>query len=68
VLQGVPYWDEVLAQWPPISLVKARLNYAAKSVPGVVSATTFLTSFVKRRFTGQVQIKDENNTVTAAGF
>jgi hypothetical protein len=66
--QGVDHWGQILGHWPPLSLVKARLAYAAETVPGVVSAVTYLTKFVNRQFTGQVQIKDDTGTTSAAGF
>lgn len=42
---GVPYWASILGKFPPpVSLMKDQFNSAAKTVPGVVSATCFLTS------------------------
>ena len=66
--QGIPYFQQILGHWPPLSLMKAYWNEAALTVPGVVTAQTFITSWTDRVVRGQVQIKDENGNVSAAGF
>lgn len=67
--QGIPYWSQILGETPPLSLVRAYLNTAALTVPGVASAQTFISSFTQRQITGQVQISDESGqVVAAAGF
>jgi hypothetical protein len=66
--QGIPYWDQVLGHWPPLSLVKAYLQRAALTVPGVVSATVYITGFVNRKLSGQVQVVDSSGTISAARF
>jgi hypothetical protein len=66
---GVPYWTQILAKSPPISLMKTKFVQAAESVPGVTSAECFISSISDRQVTGQVQIFDETETVVAAaGF
>jgi hypothetical protein len=66
--QGIPYWSQILGHWPPISLVKAYLQQAALTVPGVVSAVVYITDFSDRKLTGQVQVTDQSGNITAAGF
>ena len=67
--QGVPYWQQILGQFPPIALMKAEFVAAALIVPGVVSAKAFLTAVgVNRNLTGQVQITNQNGQTSAAGF
>ena len=65
---GVPYFEEILGQAPPISLVKAYLVRAALRVPGVVSAQVFISEWSDRTIRGQVQISDANGNTSAAGF
>lgn len=65
---GVPYWEQVLGQAPPISLMKALWNAAGLEVPGVVGARTFITEWVDRTVRGQVQVTDSAGVVSAAGF
>jgi hypothetical protein len=66
--QGIPYFDQILGKAPPVSLMKAYFNRAALTVPGVVSAKTFIQSWTDRTVTGQVQVTDEAGNITAAGF
>lgn len=65
---GLPYFQNVLGQAPPLSLVKAEINAQALTVPGIATATTFIQSFVNRKITGQVQLVNDNGQTSAAGF
>lgn len=65
---GIPYWQQILGQWPPIVLVKAKLVDAALTVPGVVSAECVIVAFSKRKLTGQIQVVDENGITSLATF
>lgn len=66
--RGIPYWLQILGKRPPLALLKAKLVAAALTVPGVVSATAFISSFVNRRLTGQVQIKAASGATAVASF
>ncbi len=66
--KGVPYWQEVLGQTPSLSLVKTLLVNAALTVPNVVSAQAFISSFSGRQVTGQIQVTDTEGTTTTVGF
>lgn len=66
--QGIPFFEQILGQAPPISLMKAYFNRAALTVPGVVTAKTFILSWTDRTVTGQVQVTDAAGNITAAGF
>lgn len=48
--------------------LKAALVTAAKTVPGVTSATVFISSVRNRVVSGQVQVTDSDGTTTAANF
>lgn len=65
---GIPYWQQILGQWPPIVLVKAKLVDAALTVPRVVSAECVIVDFSKRKLTGQIQVVDENGITSLATF
>lgn len=65
---GVPYWQDILGQFPALSLVKADLVDAALTVPDVVSAQVFITGVVNRQLSGQIQVTDGDGNTTAAGF
>lgn len=65
--KGVPYFEQILGKWPPLSVVKAALEGAALTVPGVVKAKVFISSFEERAIKGQVQTTDSaGNTSTVA--
>ncbi len=64
---GIDYF-RLLGAAPNIPLLKAKLIGQALLVPGVVKAQVFITGFVNRRITGQVQVTDEDGAITAAAF
>jgi hypothetical protein len=66
--RGVPYWQEILGQFPPLALIKARWNAAAKTVPLVTDAQTFINSITQRDVSGQVQITDVNGGFAVVSF
>ncbi len=65
---GVPYWQQLLEQPPSQAQIVAAMNAAAMTVPGVVSASTVITSFVNRNVTGQVQFTTSDGTSTSVNF
>lgn len=65
VNQGVPYWQSILGQFPPLQFVKAAYVTAALTVPGIVAAVCFITSFVNRSLSGQVQTTDTAGVIGA---
>jgi len=66
--KGIPYFAQIFGRAPPLPLVKAYFVNAALTVPGVVSAKCFFTSWADRGLRGQVQITDASGSVSAAGF
>jgi len=65
---GIPYYEQILGKSPPLSLIKANLVAAAETVPEVVSARAFVSSFKDGIFSGQVQVVDAAGALTIAGF
>lgn len=65
---GIPYFDQILGQFPSLQLMKAQFVAAAMTVPGVVSAVCYIDSIAGRTVTGQVQVTDSTGTVSAASF
>ena len=51
---GVPY-QQILGGNLPLQTIKSQLEAAALTVPGVLTATCYISSFVGRNLTGQVQ-------------
>jgi len=66
--QGLPYWQQILGRFPPFALMKAKFAAAAELVPGVVSAVCFISGFVNRGVSGQVQITNSDGKTQAANF
>ena len=66
--RGVPYFDQILGQLPPLSLLKAKLVAAALTVPGVASASCFISSFTGRALKGQLQITSTSGQTSVAAF
>jgi hypothetical protein len=66
--QGIPYWTKVLGKLPPASLLIEMINQVALTVPGVVTVQTFITSFIGRSITGNIQFVDVNNATHTVNF
>lgn len=60
--------DGILGESPSATLIKSKLVAAALSVDGVASAQVFITSWVNRVVTGQVQISDTAGAFATVGF
>lgn len=65
---GIPYWAQVLGEAPPLPLLKQLFTDAALTVPGIASATCFITSVDDRVCRGQVQVTDESGELSASVF
>ena len=57
---GVQYRPGILGTKPSLAFVRAQMEAAALSVPGVVSAICILQAVSGRQITGQVQFTDVN--------
>lgn len=66
--QGVPYWANILGKLPPIALMRTKFANAALTVPEIVAAQVFFTSFKDRILTGQVQVTNNAGLSSVAGF
>lgn len=66
--QGLPYWTQILGQYPSLSLVKHHIRQAALSVPSVASAAVYITSFSNRVLSGQVQLTLTDGSATVVNF
>lgn len=67
-LKGVPYWENIIGKYPPLSLVKAKTEEAAFTVPGVKGAKTGLLNLADRRLTGVIAIIDEAGVAQNISF
>lgn len=60
---GVPYFETILGKRPPASLVIAKIQQAAFSVPEVATVKVSALGFANRRLTGVVLITSTFNTM-----
>lgn len=66
---GVPYFQQILGQSPPLNLIKAQLAVAALTVPGVNNPVVFLANIGRDRvLSGQVQFTDNAGQTQVANF
>lgn len=65
---GVPYYQVILGLAPPLAVFKAQMVAAAMTVPGVVSATCYVTTFKAREIRGQVQFTDSRHQTQSVSF
>lgn len=56
--KGIPYWQQILGQWPPLAVIRAYVESAALTVPGIVKAQCKIVQTADRTITGQVEITD----------
>lgn len=61
---GIPYFRDILGQFRPVTVLKEHLRRQALTVPGVLSATVYLTEAKNRSLGGQIQITTETGTAT----
>lgn len=66
--KGVPYFEQVLGQLPPRSLIAGLIEKAALTVPGVTKAHCVIANFSNRKLTGQVRFIDELGNQNAVNF
>lgn len=66
--KGIPYFQEILGQLPPASLIAGYLERAAMEVSGVVSAVCVINSFLDRAIIGELRFVDESGAQNAINF
>ena len=66
--QGVPWFQSVLGQSYSLPVLQALINKAALSVPGVVRASTVITSLTDRVVSGNVEVIDTNGALLNVQF
>ena len=65
---GIPYFDKILGQNPPIPLVQSLIEKAALTVPEVVKASATITSFEGRTLSGNVQVTTSSGITIPVSF
>lgn len=66
--QGIPYFEQIFGARPNLQFVKAQVEQAALTVPGIVQAQCVFVSFVNRVLTGQIQTIDADGAARSITF
>lgn len=66
--QGLPYWQQILGDFPPLPFISQKIVTAALTVPNVVSAKVTFTSFINRDISGQILIIDTDGATNNVAF
>ncbi len=67
-VSGIPYFENVLGHFPPVTLMTGYIERAALTVPGVVKAQCIIQTFTTRELTGQIKFIDEAGAANAVQF
>ena len=59
---GVPYFQDILGQNPPLELFRGDIEAAALTVPDVASANCIISGYTQRQLVGQIQVTDTDGT------
>ncbi len=66
--KGIPYFEDVLGQLPPPSLLTGYIEKAALTVPGVVEAQCIMGAPNAREVEGQIIFIDETGAANGVSF
>ena len=65
---GLPYWQQILEDLPPLPFISQKIVTTALTVPNVVSAQVTFTSFNNRELAGQILIIDTDGAANNVAF
>lgn len=65
---GVPYFAQVLGQFPPLAQLKSLLTTAASTVPGCFNPVCYISGVSGRTVTGQIQFTDSAGQSQVVAF
>jgi hypothetical protein len=65
---GLPYWQQILGDFPPLPFISQKIVATALTVPNVVSAQVTFTSFNNRELAGQILITDTDGATNNVAF
>lgn len=66
--KGIPYFEEVLGQLPPPSLLRQLIANAAATVPTVSTVNVVLEALENRTVSGQIQFTTDSGATGSVGF
>lgn len=65
---GVPYFQDILGELPPMQYVASVIEQAALTVPGIVEAKCTITTFENRTIAGVVEVINEDGETNNVEF
>lgn len=65
---GVPYFQQVLGQFPSLAQLKSMLIKAAAAVPGCYNPVCYISSVSGRTVQGQIQFTDSAGNAQVVAF
>ena len=65
---GIPYWQEILGEMPPLSYIKQQIIEQSFTIPNVVASEVTFQSFANRQLSGQIQIIDTDGAINNIAF
>jgi len=65
---GLPYWQQILGEFPPLQYIAEQIEEEAFTVPDVAAAQATFTSFQNRQLAGQIQIIDTDGVTNNVAF
>jgi hypothetical protein len=65
---GVPYWQQVLGELPPLGYIEQQISTQALTVPNVISAEATIVDFKNREVKGVILITDVDSNPAIVAF
>lgn len=65
---GLPYFQNILGEAPPLAFLKAQYAAAAATVPGCNNPVAYFNAITDRKLTGQIQFTDNNGQPQAVAI
>lgn len=65
---GIPYWQQILGQLPPIGYIEQQISLEALTIPNIISAEASIVSFVNRAIEGVILITDADSNPAIVPF
>jgi hypothetical protein len=65
---GMPYFQTILGELPPLNYVKQQIVNQGMKTPEVKTLDVVMGTFTKRNLSGQIHITDIFNQTSSAGF
>lgn len=65
---GIPYWQQILGELPPLPYIASKMTLQAKTIPNVASTKVTFQSFKNRTLSGQIEIIDIDGAANNVAF